>query len=182
MAKKKKVTKQNTQANKLQKELNALHQKLKQFGVTKQELMTYVKESERANRIINAQIKSGLYYGNKTQYTYKTLDKAKSKEQLQEWLASPKHVLRRDYVLEFNSWVRGNMEQNAQSFFGGSVSFKGLTDKQLGRLVMEHPEFEQLQKPSPTKEDLEEGRGLFMNLYDQANRINLLVERYKKIK
>lgn len=166
----------------IQKELNETFNKIKHFGISKQEFMTYVKESERANRIINAQIKSGLYYGNKTQYTYKTLDKAKSKEQLQEWLASPKHVLRRDYVLEFNSWVRGNMEENAQSFFGGSVSFKGLTDKQLGRLVMEHPEFEQLQKPSPTKEDLEEGRGLFMNLYDQANRINLLVERYKKIK
>lgn len=182
MAKKKNVANKNNQASKLQKELNTLHQKLKQFGVSKQQLMTYVQESERANRVINSLVKSGLYYGNKSEYTYKTLDRATNKEQIDKWLDAPKHVLKREYVTNFTSWVRGNMERNARDFFGGAVSFDNLSDKQLGRLVIEHPEFQQLQNPSIKPYEFREISKLFTGLYDQTNKITMLVERYQKLK
>lgn len=165
----------------LQKDINQVYSQIKDFGVTKQQLMKYIKESEQANRVLEKQRKSGLYYGNRTQFTWRTLGQAKTKEQLDEWFARPQSVISNEYVGEFNEWLRGNIEVNLQDMYGGAVSVRKLSDRQLGKLMLDHPEFQELFNPSPKPGQIGEMTKLLGSLYDNSNRINMLVDRYSKL-
>lgn len=173
-----KQQKLNIQKQQKEQEINRVYNEIKDYGITKQQLRDYVRKTEQANRVLEQQRKSGIWTGNRTEFTYKTLGKAKDKEQLQKWLNKPDEYLKPDYLIKSTKILRENMEGNLEKMFGGAVSIKELTDRQLGEMVKKHPEFENLYVKSP---DVDKQKELFGNLYDNTNKINMLVERYRKL-